>query len=71
MYDAETINRVNQLRMKESAGTLTLDDLKEAVKLIRAGRLHAQAASTASKTRTTKSKLTKTGDQLLDELDNI
>ena len=71
MYDAETINRVNQLRMKESAGTLTLDDLKEAVKLIRAGRLQAQAASTASKTRTTKSKLTKTGDQLLDELDNI
>jgi len=70
MFDAQVINRVNQLRMKESAGTLTQDELKEAIKLIRAGRVAAQAASTASKSKTAKKPL-KTGDQLLDELDSL
>lgn len=59
--------RIAAIRAKEAAGTLTLEDMKEAIQLIRAGRVSAARSSDAAK-RTRAKKEIKSADALLDEL---
>lgn len=67
----ELINKVQELRRKVQNGTITLDEQKEAILLLRQGRVSAQQAT--SKARSTKAKKSpsKTADDLLSELDNM
>ena len=48
---AEVQNRIAQLRAKVLDNTLTLDDMKEAIKLLRAGRVAAQSSAAKSRTK--------------------
>lgn len=62
--------QINEWRAKAADGTLTIEDMKEAVKAIRAGRLSAATASEASK-RSKAHKEIKSAGALLDELGGL
>jgi uncharacterized protein YnzC (UPF0291/DUF896 family) len=68
---AEIINRVNEFRRKMADGTITLDEQKEAIILLRQNRFSAQAAASASKKKPSTKKPVKSGDDLLSELDDL
>lgn len=65
----ETQQRIAFLRLKAAENTITLDEMKEAVALLRGDR--ARAAVTSEKSRATKNKARaeiKSADDMLDEL---
>jgi len=62
---AEVQNRISQLRAKVLDNSLTLDDMREAIKLLRAGRVAAQSASAKSR------KTPVNTEALFNELDNL
>lgn len=51
LYSPETQDRISQLQLKEANGTLTLEDVKESMRLLREER---QQASIRSAKRTKK-----------------
>lgn len=65
--------KVAEWRAKARAGTLTLEETREAIKVLRAGRSLIAAASGGSKTnKTAKAKAAKpSGDDLLSELEGL
>lgn len=65
--DATTINRVAEWRRKMNDGTITLEDMKEAIIVLRQSR--STATPTAKHKATKAPKVTKSGDDLLSELD--
>lgn len=67
MYSPEVQNRITQLQEKALAGTLTLEDCRESILLLRQDRLSASQASAASK----RAKQPVNTDQLFDELDKL
>jgi hypothetical protein len=69
MYTAEVVERIRQLREIDKSGELTMENMKEAAKLIREGRL--SAAQLKSRERSTTGGPKKSPDQLLDELDSM
>lgn len=56
-------------RRKAADGSITLDEMREAVKLMRQGRVAAATAS--EKSRSTKAKAPVNADNLLSELDAL
>lgn len=62
--------KLAEYRRKSADGTITLDEMRDAVKLMRQGRV-AAAATASTKSRTTTSKPKVSADALLDELDNL
>ena len=67
----ELQSKIAAWRLKAAEGTLTLDEMKEAIVHLRAGRLSAAvAASTAKKVSATGAKKTiiSNSDDLLDEI---
>ena len=68
MYDSETQVKIAQYRQKAIERTLTLEEMQEAVLLLRAGRAAATAAASGSKSRA-KSKAPVNVDDLFAELD--
>jgi hypothetical protein len=67
VYSPETQSRIAILRQKATEGTITLDEMREAVVLLRAGRMGAAISSEqARKTRAKKE--VRTADQMLGEL---
>lgn len=68
MYSPETQSKIAIFRQKAVEGTLTLDECRESIKLLREGRETAQAAARASKS---KSKPPANAEALLNELDNL
>lgn len=62
--------RVAVIRSKYEAGTVTPEDIKEFVKIIRQGRVGAQAASTAARRKTAKAEIPN-ADDLLAELEAL
>ncbi|MDO8340815.1 MAG: hypothetical protein Q7T59_02495 [Candidatus Woesebacteria bacterium] len=62
--------KVAEWRAKARAGTLTLEENKEAIKILRAGRALISQATGGSKSRTAKPP-TKSGDDLLSELEGL
>jgi len=57
-------------RKKSAEGTITLDEMREAIKQLRAGREAASAASAVAK-RKTATKVIPKADDLLDELEGL
>lgn len=60
--------RLAELRAKQMAGTITTDELKEGLALLRQGRVAAQLTSTKSRTTSAKAKAPINSDDLLGEL---
>lgn len=54
MYSPETQSRMATLRSKCADGSIQAEELIEAIKLMRAGRISAVTASAASKAKKTK-----------------
>lgn len=68
MYTPEVQSRLAALRAKSAANTLTLDEMKEAVALMRGSRL--SAAEQAKKSKSKKAPA-KSADDLLSELGSL
>ena len=66
----EVIQKIAVWRQKAAAGTLTEDEMREAIKQLRAGREAASAASAVAK-RKTATKVIPKADDLLDELEGL
>ena len=80
MVDQDTITttttnlqiRIAELRAKSRAGTLTKDDMREAVKYLRGGRSLIAAATGGSKTNSrAKAAAKPDADDLLSELEGL
>jgi plasmid rolling circle replication initiator protein Rep len=63
----EIQSKIAVWRQKALDGTLTLEEMKEAVKLMREGRVSAASASDSSRRKTAKAEI-KSADEMLDEL---
>lgn len=63
--------KVAEWRAKARAGTLTLEETREAVKTLRQGRSLIAAASGGSKTNKTAKAAKPSGDDLLSELEGM
>jgi hypothetical protein len=70
MYDAVTQQRIDDFRRKCADGSITLEEMKEAVLLVRGGRQAAAEAASASK-RTSTKKPTRSADELLAGLGDL
>jgi 4-hydroxy-L-threonine phosphate dehydrogenase PdxA len=57
-------------RRKAADGTITLEEMREAVQLMRQGRISAIATAGSTKRTSTKAPV-KSADQLLSELENL
>lgn len=66
----ETHSRLAILRQKAIEGTLNLDEVKEAVKLMRADRMSAATAPSTARKAKAKAVI-KDADEMLDELGGI
>ena len=64
----EVLNRIAGYRAKAADGTLTKDDMRAAIILMRQNRITAQATSTPKAKSKVQSKST---DALLNELENL
>lgn len=67
MYDSSVHLRIAELRAKGANGTLTKEEMKEAINLMREGRVMAQKASTTRKAAAAKP----SGDDLLAQLGSL
>jgi hypothetical protein len=63
--------KVEEWRAKARAGTLTLEETREAIKVLRAGRSLIAAATGGSKTNKTAKATKPSGDDLLSELEGL
>lgn len=68
MLDAELLNKFSIWRQKSNAGTLTIEEQREAVAALRSKRRGAAEASKASKSRKGP---VRNADDLLGELDGL
>jgi hypothetical protein len=73
MISSEVTQRLAELRHKQLSGTITLEELREGVALMRNNRMSAAAASSgsASKKRTAAAKANINSDDLLSELEGL
>jgi len=67
MYSPDTNFKIAELRAKAAQGTLTKEEMAEAITLLREGRAAAQTASATK--RVSKAKAKPDADALLGELD--
>jgi hypothetical protein len=68
----ELLNQISVWRQKSADGTITLEEMREAVKLLRGNRLGAQNAAAASKAKSKSSSgPSKSAGDLLSELDGL
>jgi len=63
---AELQAKISDWRLKAAAGTLSLDEMREAIKYLRAGRVQAAVASAASKRKTAIAVIPSADDMLAD-----
>lgn len=59
--------KIAEWRARAAAGTLSLDDMKEAIRAMRQGRLGAATASDSAQ-RARAKRVVKSADEMLDEL---
>lgn len=72
MVSMESQVRLNELRMKQRSGqTLTIEELRESLKLMRGDRTMASATSDKAKTSKAKAKAPIDSDAMLGELDGL
>lgn len=67
MLSPEAQTRISELRAKSNAGTITLDEMKEVVRLMREGR----ASSIDAQAKTKAKKATRSADDMLSELGGL
>lgn len=68
-YSLETQAQLAAWRRKASDGTLTLEEMRRAVDLMRGDRKNSAQAAASSKSRTAKAKaVVQSADEMLDEL---
>ena len=60
--------RISDLRQKALTNTISLEEMKEAIRFLRASRM---AAATAPKKSSSPSKASKSGEELLADLENF
>lgn len=66
----EVLNEISVLRQKQALGTLTMEDMKKGIQIMREGRRTAAVSPDQTK-RAKAKKEVKSGDELLDELENL
>jgi hypothetical protein len=66
----EIRQRIEILRQKSADNTITLDEMREAVVLMREGRKAAATSASVSRTKKAKAEI-KSADEMLDELGSI
>jgi len=71
MYDQDVSAKMALWRQKARNNELTVEEMREAITVLRAGRLSAHTASAATKTRAASKKTPVDSDQLLGELDGL
>lgn len=72
MYSPEVSAAIQSYRERVRAGTLTLDDMREALSMLRNGRAAAARTSTASRTKHAATKApVASGEDLLSELEGL
>jgi len=75
IQNPELLNQIAEWRRKSTDGTITLDEMREAIKVLRGNRIGAIASATSAKAKTSKSKASaipaKSADSLLSELDGL
>lgn len=72
MYSPEDQSRISDMRAKALAGTLTLDEARQAILMLRAGRETAAAAAKASGSKGAKAKApARNADDMLNELEGL
>lgn len=62
--------KISNWRIKASSGELTLDEMKEAIVYLRAGRISAASQTTAARAKKAKAVIP-SADEMLDDLDNM
>jgi hypothetical protein len=67
-FSVEVSAQILQWRAQAADGTLTLDQMKEAIKVLRQDRVSSHIASTTSRTKKAESKAPVDTDALLKEL---
>lgn len=67
IQNAEQVNKIAELRAKSAAGTLTLEEMREAITIMRQGRRTAAETKKVSKAKTP----AKSADALLAELGGL
>lgn len=71
MYTPEIQSKVAEYRLKAREGTLTREEMKDALVILRQGREAASTTSDKAKTKKAAAKKTVNSDDLLNELDGI
>lgn len=73
MYTPEDQVKIAEYRKKALAGTLTVDEVRDSIRLLTQGRVAAASTSAASKSRksATAKKAAINSDDLLSELDKL
>lgn len=69
--DTQTQLKVLEWRQKAREGTLSMDEMREAIKFLRAGRAMTAPATGGSKTRKAAASAKPNGDDLLSELEGL
>jgi len=67
----ELQSKIASWRLRAAEGTLTLEEMKEGVIFLRAGRLGAASAAAAAKRVPSKKSAAPSQDAMLDELDDL
>lgn len=70
LLSADEQARVSVIRAKYEAGTVTPEDTKEFIRILRQGRLSAHTASAAARRKSAKAEIPN-ADDLLDELEKL
>lgn len=67
----ELQSKISSWRLKAAEGTLTLEEMKEAITHLRAGRMQASLAAQAMKRTAAKKAVAPPASDLLDELEGL
>ncbi len=67
----ELQSKISSWRLKAAEGTLSLEEMKEAITHLRAGRMQASIAAQATKRTAAKKAVAPPADDMLSELDGL
>lgn len=67
----ELQSKISSWRLKAAEGTLTLEEMKEAITYLRAGRMQASLAAQATKRTAAKKAVAPPASDLLNELEGL
>jgi hypothetical protein len=71
LLSPEMLNKVAEWRAKSAAGTLTLDEMREAIVIMRGNRISAAKTAASSPSSKAKKGPARSADDLLGELEGL